>query len=265
MKHGISVMALIGALALGCATITFAEEPAPIEAMPEEPLAIEAAAPNYYPYAITLQEDGEQTLVVKEYRVPAGTAVEELEETTISRMGHDYALWGVSEVQEAYTIEECTLQKTSEVAVQSNIPEEAAAQLQDSITYEDNGYSGTLQLVSVTCGDEMQEDGTYKGNAVYSGTVSRRIDGDSLYTLIYAPVPLPEPVQPEVPAPAAPNIPAPIAGAVACVILLLMLAFKAFGKKKDTTAPAAEEVKPKVYIPSDDVVLGAGRHDESDD
>lgn len=265
MKHKVSTIAAIGLLALACTTTAFAEESAPVNDTPMESAVItEQIPPSYYPYTISLQEDGEQVLVVKEYRVPAGTTVNELREDTISRMGRDYQLWGVSEVQDAYTIEEVTLQKTCEVAVQSNIPEEAASQLQSSITYDDNGFAGTLQLISVTCGDEMQEDGTYKGSALYSGPVSRTIEGDIQFTLIYAPVPVFESEVEDVPMPTHQNIPAPaIVGLAALLILFGFLIVKLFSINKDkASADSAEEEKPKVYVPSEDVVLGAGKDEE---
>ena len=202
-------------------------------------------------------------LIVKRYIVPAGTAVSELKENDLTRMGSEYVLWGVSETQQTTKIEEAELTKTLDVAVPSNIPEEAVAALQQDVVYDQDGYLGTLHLDTVTCGDEMREDGTYPATAMYAGTVTRVVDGDLVVELIYAPV------QEAAAEPAtAPQIPtAPLlVGGVALLAVAGTVGYMV-GKKQPNPAPTAEksEEKPKVYVPANDIVVGAHEEGEDDD
>ena len=69
------IAALCCLLALGTATVAFAEEPTPTPAPELVELSPEETAPQFYPDSISWQEDGGQLLVVKQYSVPYGTAV----------------------------------------------------------------------------------------------------------------------------------------------------------------------------------------------
>ena len=75
------IAALCCLLALGTATVAFAEEPTPTPAPELVELSPEETAPQFYPDSISWQEDGGQLLVVKQYSVPYGTAVTDLTES----------------------------------------------------------------------------------------------------------------------------------------------------------------------------------------
>ena len=98
MKHLISAAALFCVLTACCALPALAEEAAPTPTPAPEPAG--QTEPRWYPYEITTEEDGAQILIHKLYRVPAGTAVSELREDGITRLGQPYSLWGVMETKE---------------------------------------------------------------------------------------------------------------------------------------------------------------------
>ena len=266
MNKKIPTMLLVTALALTLAGAAYAEE-SPASAAPTDATASETQAeevvPAFYPTDIELRQDGEQTLIVKHYTVPADTQVSDLKESDLTRMGSDYTLWGVSKTQENTKIEEAELSKTLDVAVPSNIPEEAVAALQQDVLYDQDGYFGTLHLVNVTCTDEMREDGSYPATANYTGTVSRVTEGDLVVELIYAPVAA-APVENS----SVPGIPA--AGIlVGSVALLGGAGFAGYciGKRRSPAeaVPAETEEKPKVYVPANDIVVGAREEDDEDE
>lgn len=266
MNKKIPTMLLVTALAITLAGAAYAEEP-PASVAPTDTTApetqVEEVVPAFYPTDIELRQDGEQMLIVKRYTVPANTQVSDLKESDLTHMGSDYALWGVSETQEVTKMEEAELSKTLDVAVPSNIPEEAVAALQQDVLYDQDGYFGTLHLINVTCTDEMREDGTYPATANYTGTVSRVTEGDLVVELIYAPVAA-APMESN----AAPSMPAAVA-LVGSIALLGGAGFAGYciGKKHThaKTIPVESEEKPKVYVPANDIVVGAHEEEDGDD
>ena len=80
------IAALCCLLALGTATVAFAEEPTPTPAPELVELSPEETAPQFYPDSISWQEDGGQLLVVKQYSVPYGTAVTDRKRYAVGRL-----------------------------------------------------------------------------------------------------------------------------------------------------------------------------------
>ena len=109
------IAALCCLLALGTATVAFAEEPTPAPELVE--LSPEETAPQFYPDSISWQEDGGQLLVVKQYSVPYGTAVTDLTESGMQWGGADYTLWGVTESVEGGVTEEKEVTQDFELSV----------------------------------------------------------------------------------------------------------------------------------------------------
>lgn len=226
---------------------------------------------SIYPYEISFRENGGEPLIVKTYQVPDGTDPTALAEPDLSWMGRQYSLWGISRTEERDRVEEIDLTKTYTVSVPSNIPEEAAASVKEAVSYEADGYTGTLVLQILTCGDEMQEDGSYKGTAIYSGTVQRTTQGALCYELLYAPVEHTDapaaPVESTAPTesvttqPTAPQLGAEVwllGGSLAVFgTVLLVCTVYGKGRRKETPKqpPAERPAKQKIYVPADDVVL----------
>lgn len=73
--------------------------------VPTEDMLTTSATPAYYPYEITTQNDGGETLVLKKYRVPEGTDVGVLVEQNLTWLGQPYSLWGVTAVTEGSSVE----------------------------------------------------------------------------------------------------------------------------------------------------------------
>ena len=230
-------------------------------------------APAYYPYEIDTVPDGRQTLIVMRYRVPEGTTADALELDGLTRMGEPYTLWAVTETPEGATTEEKEAEQTFDVSVYSNIPDEAKNEVKETIDYSDeDGFAGTLTLAELTVSETAQEDGTYIATTRYTGTVSRSLAGNVCFELYYAPVNAPaepEPVQ-EIPTD------------VLLLIMLVSLALFIFtcmlmilrrpgepqprreAKPKPKAAPPAPPKKQKIYVPSNDIVVG-GKGDEDEE
>ena len=165
-------------------------------------------------------------------------------------MGEPYTLWAVTETPEDGAIEEKDAEQTFDVSVYSNIPEEARSEVRETIDYSDeDGFAGTLTLADLTVSETAQEDGTY-------------------YAPVNAPAE-PEPVQ-EIPTD------------VLLLIMLVSLALFIFtcmlmilrrpgepqprreAKPKPKAAPPAPPKKQKIYVPSNDIVVG-GKGDEDEE
>ena len=186
------------------------------------------------------------------YRVPEGTTADTLELDGLTRMGEPYTLWAVTETPEDGAIEEKD---------------------RETIDYSDeDGFAGTLTLADLTVSETAQEDGTYIATTRYTGTVSRSLAGNVCFELYYAPVNAPaepEPVQ-EIPTD------------VLLLIMLVSLALFIFtcmlmilrrpgepqprreAKPKPKAAPPAPPKKQKIYVPSNDIVVG-GKGDEDEE
>lgn len=231
------------------------------------------SAPLYYPYEIETVPDGRQTLIVMRYRVPEGTTADTLELDSLTRMGEPYTLWAVTETPEGGTTEEKEAEQTFDVSMYSNIPDEARNEVKETIDYSDeDGFAGTLTLADLTVSDTAQEDGTYIATTRYTGTVSRSLAGDVCYELYYAPV-------------NAPAEPEPVREIPTDVLLLIMLVSLALfiftcmlmilrrpaaprprreTEPKPKAAPPAPPKKQKIYVPSNDIVVG-GKGDEDEE
>ena len=104
----------------------------------------------------------------------------------------------------------------------------------------------------------MQADGTYAATAVYAGTVTRTGSGVSVFGLIYAPVSSGAAEQ----AAAAISLSEIlqlcliVVGAALFLVLAALLATRR-KPRKATAAPAPAKKKPDVYVPSNDIVIGA--------
>ena len=186
------IAALCCLLALGTATAAFAEGPAPTSAPELVELSPEDTAPQFYPDSISWQEDGGQLLVVKQYRVPYGTTVDDLTESGMQWNGADYTLWGVTQDVEGGVTEEKEVAQDFELSVRSADAETARNDVKESVAYDDEyGFSGSLTLQDITIGETLQADSTYMATAHYAGTVTRTEAGTVHYTLLYAPFPAP--------------------------------------------------------------------------
>ena len=294
MTKRIATFFLTCALAAGCCLPALAEEaaPAPVsgpspettssttdntgEAVPENNTDSNISGestPAYYPYQIATVPDGRQTLIVMRYRVPEGTTADALELDGLTRMGEPYILWAITETPEDATTEEKEDEQTFDVSVYSNIPDEARSEVRETIDYRDeDGFAGTLTLADLTVSEAAQEDGTYSATTRYTGTVSHSLTGNVCYELYYAPVNAPaepEPVQ-EIPTD------------VLLLIMLVSLALFIFtcmlmilrrpiaprprraAESNPKAAPPAPPKKQKIYVPSNDIVVG-GKGDEDED
>lgn len=287
MTKQIATLLVSAALAVGCCLPALAEEavPTPVpgpspEMTQAEPSAGEEAAetevspaPSYYPYEITTVPDGRQTLIVMRYRVPEGTTADTLALDDLTRMGEPYTLWAVTETPEDGATEEKDAEQTFDVSVYSNIPDEARNEVKETIDYSDeDGFAGTLTLADLTVGETAQEDGTYIATTRYAGTVSRSLSGNVCYELYYAPV-------------NAPEVPEPVQEIPTDVLLLIMLVSLAMfiftcllmvlrrpavpqprrePATKPKAAPPAPPKKQKIYVPSNDIVVG-GKGDEDEE
>lgn len=231
------------------------------------------STPAYYPYQIATVPDGRQTLIVMRYRVPEGTTADALELDGLTRMGEPYTLWAVTETPEGGTTEEKEAEQTFDVSVYSNISDEARSEVRETIDYSDeDGFAGTLTLADLTVSEGPQEDGTYIATTRYTGTISRSLAGNVCFELYYAPVNIPaepEPVQ-EIPTD------------VLLLIMLVSLALFIFtcmlmilrrptaprprreAEPKPKAAPPAPPKKQKIYVPSNDIVMG-GKGDDDED
>lgn len=145
--------------------------------------------------------------------------------------------------------------------------------MRETIDYSDeDGFAGTLTLADLTVSETAQEDGTYLATTRYTGTVSRSLAGNVCFELYYAPVNAPaepEPVQ-EIPTD------------VLLLIMLVSLALFIFtcmltilrrpgetkprhaAEQKPKAAPSAPPKKQKIYVPSNDIVVG-GKGDEDEE
>lgn len=267
MKNHVRTLAFAGVLALACALPAWAAEttPTPFDSEPQYAIVTQSEPSAWYPYEITTQQDGAQVLICKRFRVPAGTPVEELAETGLTRLGKEYALWGVTASAEELPPEERQITQTYDVTVSA--PENAWAELKESIVYEEDGFYGELYPVDITCEEEMREDGSYAAVATYAGTVTRPQTGETVYELIYAPVAGEEVQRKD-------TIPEDVIlylmlGSLGLFMLscLIMLAARRPAKRK-RPAGKAESAAPtpkrtKVYVPNNDIVVGA--HPEEDD
>ena len=294
MTKRIATFFLTCALAAGCCLPALAEEaaPAPVsgpspettssttdntgEAVPENNTDSNISGestPAYYPYQIATVPDGRQTLIVMRYRVPEGTTADALELDGLTRMGEPYTLWAITETPEDATTEEKEAEQTFDVSVYSNIPDEARSEVRETIDYSDeDGFAGTLTLADLTVSETAQEDGTYIATTRYTGTVSHSLTGNVCYELYYAPVNAPaepEPVQ-EIPTD------------VLLLIMLVSLALFIFtcmlmilrrpiaprprraAESNPKAAPPAPPKKQKIYVPSNDIVVG-GKGDEDEE
>ena len=287
MTKRIATLLVSAALAVGCCLPTLAEGTVPTPApgptseatqMDTQPDTTStetevSPAPAYYPYEIDTVPDGRQTLIVMRYRVPEGTTADALELDGLTRMGEPYTLWAVTETPEGATTEEKEAEQTFDVSVYSNIPDEAKNEVKETIDYSDeDGFAGTLALADLTVSETAQEDGTYIATTRYTGTVSRSLAGNVCFELYYAPVNAPaepEPVQ-EIPTD------------VLLLIMLVSLALFIFtcmlmilrrpgepqprreAKPKPKAAPPAPPKKQKIYVPSNDIVVG-GKGDEDEE
>lgn len=294
MTKRIAIFFLTCVLAAGCCLPALAEEAAPapvsgptpettssntdntVETFPENNTDSNISGkstPAYYPYQIATVPDGHQTLIVMRYRVPEGTTADVLELDNLTRMGEPYTLWAVTETPEGGTTEEKEAEQTFDVSVYSNIPEEARSEVRETIDYSDeDGFAGTLTLADLTVSETAQEDGTYLATTRYIGTISRSLAGNVCFELYYAPVNAPaepEPVQ-EIPTD------------VLLLIMLVSLALFIFtcmltilrrptaprprreAEPNPKAAPPAPPKKQKIYVPSNDIVVG-GKGDEDEE
>ena len=121
MKKILSLVLSLAMLLTSAAMPAVAEEAAPTPTPAPEPAG--QTELRWYPYEITTEEDGAQILIHKLYRVPAGTAVSELREDGITRLGQPYSLWGVMETKETGPAEQKDVEQTYTLAVHSNIAE----------------------------------------------------------------------------------------------------------------------------------------------
>ena len=131
------IAALCCLLALGTATVAFAEEPTPTPAPELVELSPEDTAPPFYPDSISWQEDSGQLLVVKQYSVPYGTAVADLTESGMQWGGFDYTLWGVTQSVEGGVTEEKEVTQDFELSVHSADAETARNDVKESVAYDD--------------------------------------------------------------------------------------------------------------------------------
>lgn len=294
MTKRIATFFLTCVLVAGCCLPALAEEAAPSPVPGPSPETASSAADNtdetapgdntdsnifvestpaYYPYQIATVPDGRQTLIVMRYRVPEGTTADTLELDGLTRMGEPYTLWAVTETPEDGAIEEKDAEQTFDVSVYSNIPEEARGEVRETIDYSDeDGFAGTLTLADLTVSETAQEDGTYLATTRYTGTISRSLAGDVCFELYYAPV-------------NAPAEPEPVQETPTDVLLLIMLVSLALfiftcmlmilrrpgdpkprraAEPKPKAAPPAPPKKQKIYVPSNDIVVG-GKGDEDED
>ena len=294
MIKRIATFFLTCALALGCCLPALAEEAVPAPVPGPSPEATSSTADNtdetapgdntdsniffestpaYYPYQIATVPDGRQTLIVMRYRVPEGTTADALELDGLTRMGEPYTLWAVTETPEGATTEEKEAEQTFDVSVYSNIPEEARGEVRETIDYSDeDGFAGTLTLADLTVSETAQEDGTYLATTRYTGTISRSLAGNVCFELYYAPV-------------NAPAEPEPVREIPTDVLLLIMLVSLALfiftcmlmilrrptaprprreAEPKPKAAPPAPPKKQKIYVPSNDIVVG-GKGDEDEE
>lgn len=292
MTKRIATLLVSAALAVGCCLPALADEAVPTPGPSPETTSSTAdntdgtvsdnntdgnisdeSTPLYYPYEIDTVPDGRQTLIVMRYRVPEGTTADTLELDSLTRMGEPYTLWAVTETPEGSTMEEKEAEQTFDVSVYSNIPDEARNEVKETIDYSDeDGFAGTLTLADLTVSDTAQEDGTYIATTRYTGTVSRSLAGDVCYELYYAPV-------------NAPAEPEPVREIPTDVLLLIMLVSLALfiftcmlmilrrpaaprprreTEPKPKAAPPAPPKKQKIYVPSNDIVVG-GKGDEDEE
>lgn len=292
MTKRIATLLVSAALAVGCCLPALADEAVPTPGPSPEATSSTAdntdgtvsdnntdgdisdkSTPLYYPYEIDTVPDGRQTLIVMRYRVPEGTTADTLELDGLTRMGEPYTLWAVTETPEGGTTEEKEAEQTFDISVYSNIPDEARNEVKESIDYSDeDGFAGTLTLADLTVSDTAQEDGTYIATTRYTGTVSRSLAGDVCYELYYAPV-------------NAPAEPEPVREIPTDVLLLIMLVSLALfiftcmlmilrrpgetklrhaAEQKTKAAPPAPPKKQKIYVPSNDIVMG-GKGDEDEE
>lgn len=294
MTKRIATLLVSAALAVGCCLPALADEAVPTPGPGPSPEATSSTADNtdgtvsdnstngnisdkstplYYPYEIDTIPDGRQTLIVMRYRVPEGTTADTLELDGLTRMGDPYTLWAVTETPEGGTTEEKEAEQAFDVSVYSNIPDEARNEVKETIDYSDeDGFAGTLALADLTVSDTAQEDGTYIATTRYTGTVSRSLAGDVCYELYYAPV-------------NAPAEPEPVREIPTDVLLLIMLVSLAMfiftcmlmilrrpaaprprreTEPKPKAAPPAPPKKQKIYVPSNDIVVG-GKGDEDEE
>lgn len=286
MKQRLLTVFLALTLAMGCCMPALAEEsasaptptPGPTPAA-EQSVETESSAdapvpdtPSYYPYEVTTEVDGAQTLVIMRYRVPAGITAEELTRNDLTRMGEPYTLWAVTETPEDVTTEEKNAQQSFSVSVYSNIPEEARSEVKETIAYKDeDGFTGTLSLTDLSIAEEMQENGTYIATVQYAGTASRSLAGDISYELIYAPV---NPPKEETPVQSiSPDILLLIMMVsltmfiLTCILLVLRQSsagrtHRETFTKKEKNPPATAPKKQKIYVPSNDIVVGGKENDD---
>lgn len=286
MKQRLLTAFLALTLAIGCCMPALAEEsasaptptPGPTPTA-EQSVETESSAdtpvpdtPRYYPYEVTTEEDGAQTLVIMRYRVPAGITAEELTRNDLTRMGEPYTLWAVTETPEDITTEEKEAQQSFSVSVYSNIPEEARSEVKETIAYKDeDGFTGTLSLTDLSIAEEMQENGTYIATVQYAGTASRSLAGDNSYELIYAPV---NPPTEETPVQSiSPDILLLIMMVsltmfiLTCILLVLRQSsagctHRETFTKKEKNPPATAPKKQKIYVPSNDIVVGGKENDD---
>ena len=292
MTKRIATLLVSAALAVGCCLPALADEAVPTPGPSPEATSSTAdntdgtvsdnntdgdisdkSTPLYYPYEIDTVPDGRQTLIVMRYRVPEGTTADTLELDGLTRMGEPYTLWAVTETPEGGTTEEKEAEQTFDISVYSNIPDEARNEVKERIDYSDeDGFAGTLTLADLTVSDTAQEDGTYIATTRYTGTVSRSLAGDVCYELYYAPV-------------NAPAEPEPVREIPTDVLLLIMLVSLALfiftcmlmilrrpgetklrhaAEQKTKAAPPAPPKKQKIYVPSNDIVVG-GKGDEDEE
>lgn len=294
MTKRIATFFLTCALAAGCCLPALADEAVPTPGPGPSPETISSttdntgetvsedntegnisgkSTPAYYPYQIATVPDGRQTLIVMRYRVPEGTTADALELDGLTRMGEPYTLWAVTETPEDGAIEEKDAEQTFDVSVYSNIPEEARGEVRETIDYSDeDGFAGTLTLADLTVSETAQEDGTYLATTRYTGTISRSPAGDVCFELYYAPV-------------NAPAEPEPVQETPTDVLLLIMLVSLALfiftcmltilrrptaprprreAEPTPKAAPPAPPKKQKIYVPSNDIVVG-GKGDEDED
>lgn len=287
MTKRIATLLVSAALAVGCCLPALAEEAAPTPApgptseatqMDAQPDTTStetevSPAPVYYPYEIDTVPDGRQTLIVMRYRVPEGTTADTLELDGLTRMGEPYTLWAVTETPEGGTTEEKEAEQTFDVSVYSNIPDEARNEVKETIDYSDeDGFAGTLTLADLTVSDTAQEDGTYIATTRYTGTVSRSLAGDVCYELYYAPVNVPAEPEPVREIPTDVLLLIMLVSLALFIFTCLLMILRRPGEPrprreagpKPKAAPPAPPKKQKIYVPSNDIVVG-GKGDEDED
>ncbi len=219
------IAALCCLLALGTATVAFAEEPTPTPAPELVELSPEETAPQFYPDSISWQEDGGQLLVVKQYSVPYGTAVTDLTESGMQWGGADYTLWGVTESVEGGVTEEKEVTQDFELSVRSADAETARNDVKESVAYDDEyGFSGSLTLQDITIGETLQADSTYMATAIMG-----------------------------------------IACALLFIAVLLIITHLLRKEPSHAAGPAKPTTAPKVYVPSGDIVLGGRNEDDDEE